>query len=273
MLANPSIFVSAPTAMVAKAIGHGRILISSTRYELAKRYSGSLFGKSWLALQPAILLAIYLFVYLVIFRMKFPGYSQWDYVLFVFCGLIPYIGFSEALNAGCVSIRQNMHLVNNIMMPVELLPVRSVLLSMVGQLISMGFLLLLVLPTRGPGIQLCWLPMLFVLQFIWLFGITWILSAVGVLLPDVSYFVNFATVFLMFVSPIGFKPDMVPVHFRFMIYLNPVHYMVQLYRDAVTENTMPAALDLGIYTAICLVCFALGSVVFYRFKDSLVENQ
>ena len=140
-------FVSAPSAMVTKAFSHGRILLSSTRYQLAKRYSGSLFGKSWLALQPAILLGIYLFVYLVIFRMRFPGYSQWDYVLFVFCGLIPYIGFSEAVNAGCVSIRQNMHLVNNILMPVELLPVRSVLLSMVGQLISMGILLLLVLPT------------------------------------------------------------------------------------------------------------------------------
>ena len=93
------------------------------------------------------------------------------------------------------------------------------------------------------------------------------------LLPDVSYFVNFATMFLMFVSPIGFKPEMVPAHFRFMIYLNPVHYMVQLYRDAVTENRLPAALDLGIYAATCVACFALGSVVFCRFKDSLAENQ
>lgn len=259
--------------MVGAVLNHAKVLVSSTRFELAKRYSGSLFGKCWLVLQPAILLSIYLFVYLVIFKMRFPGYSQWDYVLFVFCGLIPYIGLSEALNAGCLSIRQNIHLVNNILLPMELLPVRSVLLSMVGQVIGMGILILMVLATGGLGVELCWLPLLVLLQIVFLVGLVWVLAPLAVLLPDVSYFVNFATLFLMFVSPIGFKPEMVPERFRFVIALNPLHYMLELYRDAVTENVPLPAADLAIYAGICIGCFALGSVVFCRFKDSLVENQ
>ena len=35
------------------------------------RYLGSVLGASWIVLQPALLLSVYLFVYLVVFKMKF----------------------------------------------------------------------------------------------------------------------------------------------------------------------------------------------------------
>ena len=44
----------------------------------------------------------------------------------------------------------------------------------------------------------------------WLAGFTWILSSMTVALPDVTYFVNLFVFLLMFMSPIGFKPEMVP---------------------------------------------------------------
>ena len=86
---------------------HRKVLLTTTWVELLKRYSGSILGKMWLILYPTFFLCIYLFLFLIIFKVRFPGYSQLDYVVYVFCGLVPYIGFMEALNAGCVSVKQN----------------------------------------------------------------------------------------------------------------------------------------------------------------------
>src|SRR5689334_10226946 len=131
--------MSTPAAKPFQLLARYRkILAAVTRVELAKKYSGSAFGKLWLVLYPALLLSMYLFVYSVVFGMQFPNSSRLEYVIYVFCGLIPYIGFMEAVTSGCVSIKQNIHLVKNVMLPIELIPVRYVLTSAATEVISLG---------------------------------------------------------------------------------------------------------------------------------------
>ena len=62
----------------------------------------------------------------------------------MFCGLVPYLGFMEALTTGAMSIKQNIHLVKNVMLPIELIPIRSVLVGMASQFVSIGLVLMLV---------------------------------------------------------------------------------------------------------------------------------
>jgi len=111
------------------------LLAAITRVEFQKRYAGSVLGVSWLVLQPALLLSVYLFVYLVVFKVRFPGFSEMDFVVFVFAGLVPFLGTIEATNGAALSIKANMHLVKNVMLPTELVPVRTVPVAMtVGEL-------------------------------------------------------------------------------------------------------------------------------------------
>ena len=44
----------------------------------------------------------------------------------------------EALTTGALSIKQNIHLVKNVMLPIELIPVRSVIVGMASQFVSIG---------------------------------------------------------------------------------------------------------------------------------------
>lgn len=250
-----------------------KILLSVTRVELAKRYSGSAFGLAWVLLYPALLLSIYLFVYLVIFKMRFPGYSEMDYTLYVFCGLIPYMGFMEALTIGALSIKQNMHLIRNVMLPIELIPVRAVAVGLASQSVALVILFGLALVNGSLSVHLLWLPAVILLQAVFLIGLVLIVSALAVALPDVSYFVNLGVLLLMFISPIGFKPDMVPESFALLIYLNPVYYMTEAFRSSVLSNHVIDITSLGIYTLICLVTFALGCTFFGRFKGVLVDYE
>lgn len=249
------------------------ILMATTRVEFAKKYSGSVLGLLWVFLNPFLLLALYLFVYMVIFKMRFPGFSQMDYVLYVFTGLIPYLGFSEALTSGTVSIKQNIHLVKNVMLPIELIPVRVVIISMVTQFVGMGVLLLMTALNGNLSAHILWLPAVVVLQLLFMVGLVWILSALAVTLPDIGYFINLAMLFLLFVSPIGFKPEMVPDGFGFMLYINPIYYMTEMYRDSMLFGKLPDMLTTLVYVIVSIGSFAAGSSFFRRFKNVLVDYE
>lgn len=263
----------AAIATARMILRHRSILLSVTRVEFAKRYSGSAFGLAWVFLYPALLLSIYLFVYLVIFKMRFPGYSEMDYTLYVFCGLIPYMGLMESVTTGALSIKQNIHLIRNVMLPIELIPVRAVAVGLASQSVALVILFALALANDSLSIHLLWLPLILLLQALFLIGIVLVVSALAVALPDISYFVNLGVLFLMFVSPIGFKPDMVPASFAPMIYLNPVHYMTDAFRSSVLSNHIIDISNLGIYALICVLTFALGSAFFRRFKGVLVDYE
>ena len=259
--------------MSSLILRYRKILVAITRVELAKRYAGSVFGMFWVILNPALLLFIYLFIYLVVFRVRFPGLSSFEYVLFVFAGLVPYLGFMEATTTGTLAIKQNIHLVKNVMLPIELIPVRVVLVSMVSQFVSMGVLLMLITFNGYLSLHIFWLPLVVILQIMMLIGLVWVLSSVAMVLPDVGYFLNLAVLFLMFVSPIGYKPEMVPDGLEFMIYLNPISYMVQMYRDSMLYGQWPNPFVAFVYVVMCVGCFVLGGTFFRKFKDVLVDYE
>jgi len=250
-----------------------RILWTSTLAELRNRYAGSLLGKLWILLYPALLLSIYLFVYVAIFKMRFPGQSQMDYVIFVFSGLVPYIGFMEAVSSGCMSVKQNIHLVKNVIMPIDLIPPRAVLASMVSQAVSMVILVGLTLANGSGSPHLLLLPVVFALQILFLCGLVWILASLAVVLPDTSHFVGLFLLLLLFVSPIGFDTSMVPEQLRAVIYANPLHYMIDAYRSIILHGRLPEPFSMAIYVAICLATFWTGATFFNKFKAILVDYE
>jgi lipopolysaccharide transport system permease protein len=166
-----------------------------------------------------------------------------------------------------------MHLVKNVMLPIELIPVRSVIVGMASQLVSIALVLLLVAGARSLSWHVALLPLVVVLQVMWLVGLTWVLSSIAVALPDITYFINLFVFLLMFLSPIGFKPEMVPHGFAWMIYANPIFYMTEVYRDTMLIGLSPAMFVAVIYAVMCVVTFALGSAFFERFRGVLTDYE
>lgn len=249
------------------------ILAAVTRVELEKRYSGSALGLLWLALHPLLLLAIYLFVYSVVFRMQLSQYQGLDYAAFVFCGLIPFIGLSEALSAGTMSIKQNMHLVKNVMLPIELVPVRSVFASLATQLVGLAILIVFLAATGHLSWKALLLPLLVALQVLMLIGLVLVLAPLAVVLTDVSYFVNLALMLLMFVSPIGYTREMVPPPFTILVDANPVTYMANAYREVLLSGQPLSATTIATFAVIAIACYAAGASFFSRFKSALADHE
>jgi len=250
-----------------------KILVSVARVEFAKRYSGSVFGRFWVLLYPVLLLAMYLFVYTVVFQMQFSDGSPINYVVYVFCGLIPYIGFMEAVSSGCTAIKQNIHLVRNVMLPIELIPLRYVLMSIITETIGLGILLVLSAWNGSLGWNLIGLPFVVLIQAMLLAGIVWFLAPLALVLPDTSYFVNLLVMLLMFISPIGFRPDMIHGVFRLTLYLNPIYYMTEVFRGTVINGHSIGLSVFAFYVVISVVVFFAGSEFFRRVKNVLADYE
>jgi len=262
------------SARMARTItGNGRLLASITRVELAKKHAGSVLGKLWVVLQPMLLLTVYLFVYGVVFKSRFPGYSRRDYVLYVFAGLIPYLGFMEALTSGGVSIKQNIHLVKNVMLPIELIPVRAVFVGMASQFVSLGIVLVMSTVLGSMTYRVALLPLALLLQVMWLVGLTWILSSLTVALPDTTYFVNLFIFLLMFVSPIAYRTDQVPARLQATLYLNPIFYMTQVFRSTLLAGEHASLTVWVVYAVMSIGMFVAGSAFFLAFKGVLVDYE
>lgn len=269
-------------AMVRLIRQHRGVLAATTRVELEKRYAGSAFGKLWVVLLPVLLLATYVFVFRVVFGIRLsadaaarltglPADDPMIFVLYVFCGLIPYIGFSEAVTSGCLSLKQNMHLIKNVIVPIELIAPRVVAVSLVSQGVSLGIVTVLVVFKGVATWHLLWLPVVVALQAIGTLGLVWVLSAAGVLLSDISYFVNVFMLFLLYVSPIAFEPSAVPGALRWIVYANPTYYMIELYRSSLLYGRLPEPWITTIAVVLAVAAFAVGAALFRRLKHVLVD--
>jgi lipopolysaccharide transport system permease protein len=180
---------------------------------------------------------------------------------------------SEAITSGAASIRQNIHLVKNVMLPIDLIPIRAVLVSMVGEVVSIFLVMLLLIWNHDLGWCILLLPIVIFLQLLFLIGCVLILSALVVALPDLINFINLTMLLLMFISPIGFKPEMVPENFMALIYLNPVYYMTEAFRSAMIASHNIDWIALVIYISICCSTYIVGCAFFKRFKNVLVDYE
>lgn len=206
------------------------ILLAVTRVDFQKKYAGSILGLIWYPLYSGLLLAMYCFVYMVIFKMRYRDFGNYHYVLFIFAGLVPYLGFSEAVAASTTSVKANIALVKNAVFPVELIPIKQLLVSIAGLFISLAILIVLILPTSLAGWHFLYLPVSVLLLVLFTAGVVWLVSSLTVLVPDLTYVVNLLLLFFMFVSPIGYSPSQVSGAAYYWVAANPMTYLIESFR-------------------------------------------
>ena len=240
---------------------------------MEKRYRGSFFGLVWVVLYPVLFLSIYLFVYLVVFKIRVPGLSTLDYVVYIFAGLVPYIAFMETVNGSAISIKQNAHLIRNVILPAELLPTRVVTTALVTEAVGLVLVAVLSAINGSLSLHLAMLPIAIAIQVTFLLGVALLLAPLGLMVPDVPYFTGLLIFFLLFVSPISWKPSAVPAHLRIMVWINPIYYLLLPFRMAMltVEPIRPG--DVVLAAVVAITFFVVGAWFFLRLKPSLLEYE
>jgi lipopolysaccharide transport system permease protein len=248
------------------------ILKATSILELTQRYAGSALGPAWIIVFPLCFLLIYLFLYMVVFQVRFPGASGLNYVVYVFTGLVPYLIMMESVTRGLQIIKENIHLIKNVIMPIELIPVRLVLVSFLAQGASTALMVALALLDGELSWRIIFFPFVMVLFAMMLIGAVYAVSSLGVLFNDLTYIVNLLITALMFLSPIAFKPEMVPPGLQLVIYLNPISYPLEAIRWSLLASYEPNYFRLIAFPILAFAAFGWGTGFFRRFKGLMADN-
>jgi lipopolysaccharide transport system permease protein len=241
--------------------------------DLRMRLAGSILGLVWVVGYPLLLLTAYATVYLFIFDLRLPNMGQTDYVLFVFCGLVPFLGTAEALGTGVTSVTSNATLIKNTLFPIDLIPVKAVLVSQFSQAASLCLLLIAVGINGSLTLHALWLFPLWLCQVMLLAGVVWVLSCLNIYVRELQQLVSLVVLCLMMVSPIAYTKEMLPAKLQVVLQVNPLYHLITALQDCLIRGQAPEPWSVLILAAMSTVAF-LGGYWFFRkmklvFADSM----
>lgn len=260
-------------AGVRLATEHAGLVRSLVRRELMSRYKGSLGGLAWSIVTPLVMIAIFTLIFSGIFQARFgSGGGHLNFALYLFCGLLPWIAFSEGVQRSTAVLIENVNLIKRVVFPVEALPVTVVLAAVCQQMLGTAALLLAAVLIEGRlHITALLLPVLLVPQLLAALGLGWLMASLGVFLRDMTQFNQLFLQAWMYLTPIFYPEEMIPERFVWLVKFNPMAPLVRSYRRILLDGRMPDWKGLSVTLVFALVCFLFGYWWFERTKKAFVD--
>ena len=237
------------------------------------RYAGSVLGLFWSLVNPLILIVILTFVFSTVLHVRFTvGGGVGEYVLYLFCGMLPWLAFQESLLRSTQVLLLHSNLMKKYSFPVKILPLHIILSGLFNHGIGV-LILVIVLVARGrpPGLPLVVFPLVLLIQFLLTAGLSWFLATMNVFLRDITHLVGALLLAWMYATPIFYPEEMVPAHFRWLLWINPLSHVIHAYRRMFLEGRFPDASRLGLVLCLSLVLFCAGILFFHRHQGRFAD--
>ena len=243
--------------------------------EIKNRYLGSVSGFLWVLFQPLAQLAVYAFVFTLIFKVRFPELEGHGYIAFVAVALWPWLAFQEGVQRATVAVQNNAALIKKVAFPNELLVYASVAATYLIHVVGL-LLVLLVLKLAGVAIHLSALPgfaLLWLVMMVGALGLGLICAAFQVFLRDLEQILAPLFMLLFYASPILYPASLVPPAFRVIIEANPISYFIGQARSLLLYGDWTPGVTDGVAVLGAIVLFRVGLRIFRRcatrFEDFL----
>lgn len=240
-------FSISPKEMVSSFWRNRGLISVLVQREVIGRYRGSYMGLIWSFFNPVLMLAVYTFVFSVVFKARWNigSDSKTEFSLILFSGLIVFNLFAECVTRGPSLILSNVNYVKKVVFPLEILPWVTLGSAVFHALVSLGVWLTAHLIFFGlPPVTALLLPLLISPLLLLIVGISWGLASLGVYLRDVSQFIGVFTTVLMFLSPVFYSISVLPPEYRQLLLLNPLTPIIEQIRGILFFGNFP---DAGVF--------------------------
>lgn len=259
-------------SMISSFVSNRRLIIQLTKRDIAARYKGSVLGVFWSFITPLIMLAVYYFVFGVIFKARWGQDGGENFAILLFTGLMFHSLLAESLTSAPHVILSKVSYVKKVVFPLEILTWVSVLTAFFNFIIS-AFILFIVLFIVNLSVPLTWfyLPLVVLPLFFICLGVSWALASLGVYLRDMAQLVGVAATLLLFLCPIFYPIEAIPSNLQSVILLNPLSFIVEQGRGILVFGNSPNFLGLFIYFVVALVVAYVGYFWFMKTKKGFAD--
>jgi lipopolysaccharide transport system permease protein len=234
------------------------------------RYKQTSLGIAWAVIQPvttAILLTV-IFGRLV----KVPS-DGLPYPVFTYAALLPWQLFSSALMNSSNSIVGSSGLISKVYFPRLVIPIATVLATLVDFCISCLILIALMAwyhLTPGPAAAL--LPLMVALALASAFAVGLWASALNVRYRDVQYLMPFIVQVWLLASPVAYSASLISsARWRMIYALNPMAGVIQGFRWALLGGPAPSFGLMGLATVMIAVLLVGGLFFFKRTEAGFAD--
>lgn len=242
------------------------IIMNFINQDLTIKYKRSLLGFFWSLLNPIATMTITSIVFSAIMRFDLN-----EFAIFLFAGLIPWNFIAMSIDTSSVAIINNEGYIKKIYIPKVIFPVVSTTSNFITMLFSMGALFVIMLGLGAKiSLSLIFLPISFMILYIFTLGNALIISILNVYFRDMKYIVGIILSVWYYYTPILYPIKFIPENIRYIFYLNPVYYIIELFRAPIYNNVFPDLKTITISVLIAFSCFLVGIFIFYKNEQNIV---
>ena len=257
------------TAFEPKALWHHRDLFYFLVWRDVKvRYRQTALGVIWAILQPLLTMVVFTVLFGKLARVPSDGQP---YSIFVYAGLLPWNFFNNAVTNSSNSLVTSVALITKVYFPRLVIPVAAVGAALVDFGVS-GVILFLMARYYGiaASFRLLMLLPLTLLLTIFSMAVGMWLSALNVKYRDVRYALPFILNIWMYATPIIYPVSFIPVHWRWILILNPLGGIIQGFRSAIFSLPLHTG-ELLASSSIVLVALGYAVYTFQRMEKEFAD--
>jgi lipopolysaccharide transport system permease protein len=183
------------------------------------------------------------------------------YPIFTYTALLPWQLFAFALTNSSQSLVGSQGLISKVYFPRLIIPIASVLPSLVDFAISFLVLIGMMFYFHVPlTTRILALPFFLLLAVASALAVGLWLSALNVEYRDIRYIVPFLTLFWQYVTPVAYSASLIPEKWRLLYGLNPMTGVVQGFRWALLGS---GQVDGMIWVSVAIIFLILISGLVY----------
>jgi len=240
--------------------------------DFRQQYLGSYLGLLWALFRPLLFVATIWLVFSVGFKRV--GSDHVPFLLYLVSGYAPWAYFADCVTGGMNAVVNNRHLVKKVDFRVSILPLVKIISSFYLHLI---FLLIIaaIAVYKGyyPTVYWFQLPFYLICIFLITLGLGWFTGAIRVFTKDMSQVVSVILQTGFWVTPIFWQASSVPEKYRVFLYINPMVYVVEGYRNTFIYHKwfFEDLRELGFFLVFAVVFLLVGVVVFKKLRPHFAE--
>ena len=196
--------------------------------DILVRYKQTVIGIAWSVIRPLLTMIVFTIVFGKLAKLPSGGAP---YPVLVFTAILPWQYFANALSEASNSLISNQNMISKIYFPRIIMPTSTIIVALTDFLISFVLLGITMAVYRFvPSWKIVFMPLFLLLATILSLGMGYLFSALNVKYRDFRYVIPFIVQFGMYISPVGFSSDIVPIRYRFWYSLNPMVGVIDGFR-------------------------------------------
>lgn len=255
--------------MFKELYNYRQLLKSNIKKDIRGKYKGSFLGVLWSFVNPLLMTLVYAIVFPYI--LKDTGDN---YVTFLVIGILPWTFFTTVISQGTYCILANAGIIKKVYFPREILPISIATSGLINFLIScLIIFLFLIFSGVGFSIQILWLPLIILTQYLFSLALIFITSAVNVYIRDAEYIINFIVSMLFYATPILYKAEtFTGSAIEWIIKLNPMATIITCYHDVLFYQSLPHIKSLLVVLLGSIILLWVGYKIFKKLEKRFAEE-